>query len=164
MRNNPARPQVQAKHADVGVQLAQVQGDIARVQAQLQRQGVTVSTGATPPPMRNQQFDPDVAAGLMFAIIFAVLMPMSIAFARRVWRGKPAPPADTTIAPRLDRIEHAIDAIAIEVERVSEGQRFVTKILAERPAADVAQIRALGAGAAEPISTPEREAVRQRNT
>ena len=49
--------------------------------------------------------------------------------------------------PRFDRLEQAVDAIAIEVERVSEGQRFVTKILAERPATD-AQSLALGAGPA----------------
>jgi hypothetical protein len=37
---------------------------------------------------------------------------------------------------RLERIEHAIDAMAVEVERISEGQRFTTKLLAERaPAA-----------------------------
>jgi hypothetical protein len=34
---------------------------------------------------------------------------------------------------RLERIEQAVDAIAIEMERVSEGQRFTTKLLAERP-------------------------------
>jgi hypothetical protein len=33
---------------------------------------------------------------------------------------------------RLQRIEQAVDAIAIEVERMSESQRFTTKILAER--------------------------------
>jgi hypothetical protein len=33
---------------------------------------------------------------------------------------------------RLERIEHAIDAMAVEVERISEGQRFVTKLLADR--------------------------------
>ena len=31
-------------------------------------------------------------------------------------------------------IEQAVEAIAIEIERVAEGQRFVTKVLAERPA------------------------------
>ena len=36
---------------------------------------------------------------------------------------------------RLERIEQAIDAMAIEVERVSEGQRFTAKLLADRPAA-----------------------------
>ena len=31
-----------------------------------------------------------------------------------------------------DRLEQAVEAIAIEVERISEGQRFTTKLLAER--------------------------------
>jgi hypothetical protein len=33
---------------------------------------------------------------------------------------------------RLERMERAIEAVAVEVERISEGQRFVTKALAER--------------------------------
>ena len=32
---------------------------------------------------------------------------------------------------RLARLEQAVESIAIEVERISEGQRFVTKLLAE---------------------------------
>ena len=32
---------------------------------------------------------------------------------------------------RITRIEQAVDAIAVEVERVGEGQRFVTKLLSE---------------------------------
>jgi uncharacterized membrane protein YjgN (DUF898 family) len=34
--------------------------------------------------------------------------------------------------PRLERMEQAIDAMAIELERISEGQRFVTRLLSER--------------------------------
>ena len=37
---------------------------------------------------------------------------------------------------RLARIEQAVDAIAIEVERMSEAQRFTTKLLAERARED----------------------------
>ena len=33
---------------------------------------------------------------------------------------------------RLERIEQAVDAMAVEVERISEGQRFTTRLLAER--------------------------------
>ena len=33
---------------------------------------------------------------------------------------------------RMQRLEQAIDSIAVEVERIGEGQRFVTKLLAER--------------------------------
>ena len=36
---------------------------------------------------------------------------------------------------RLERVEQAVDAIAVEVERVSEGQRFVTRLLSEGRAA-----------------------------
>jgi Co/Zn/Cd efflux system component len=36
------------------------------------------------------------------------------------------------IDERLSRIENAIEAMSIEVERISEGQRFVTHLLAER--------------------------------
>lgn len=43
------------------------------------------------------------------------------------------PPADTrAIDDRLTRMEQSIEAIAVEMERVGEGQRFVTKLLAER--------------------------------
>jgi hypothetical protein len=43
-------------------------------------------------------------------------------------RNLPAP----QLEERLLRIEQAVDAIAVEVERMSESQRFVTKVLAER--------------------------------
>ena len=62
-----------------------------------------------------------------------VLMPFARAMARRV-DGQSAtgrlPLRD--IEERLDRIERAVESIALEVERVSEGQRFVTKLLAEK--------------------------------
>jgi hypothetical protein len=32
---------------------------------------------------------------------------------------------------RLQRLEHGMEAMAIEIERISEGQRFVTKLLSE---------------------------------
>jgi hypothetical protein len=41
-------------------------------------------------------------------------------------------PAD--VGARLERMEQAIEAIAVEVERISEGQRFTTKLLSERVA------------------------------
>lgn len=38
---------------------------------------------------------------------------------------------------RLERMEHAVDAIAVEIERISEGQRFTTKLLSERTSRSV---------------------------
>jgi hypothetical protein len=40
--------------------------------------------------------------------------------------------ADIESSPRLQRIEQAIEAIALEVERIGEAQRFSTKLLSER--------------------------------
>ncbi len=37
---------------------------------------------------------------------------------------------------RMTRLEQAVEAIALEVERISEGQRFTTKLLADRAVAD----------------------------
>jgi hypothetical protein len=38
----------------------------------------------------------------------------------------------TGSAERLQRIEQAVDAMAIEIERISEGQRFTTRLLTSR--------------------------------
>jgi hypothetical protein len=166
-------------------QIAQLEMDLASVRAQLaSRQGQSETQPPFNfPPSQHKQFDPDFAAGLGFAFIFAVMMPIGIAYARRVWRGAPkdtGPRLDDVLLPRLDRLEQAVDAIAIEIERISEGQRFVTRVFAERPAAAPAQapatpaakeaaadakpFLALGAGPAEPIRAAERQAVRQSVT
>jgi hypothetical protein len=68
------------------------------------------------------------------------------------WRGlrrflfRPKP--QTALAdqsPRLDAIQQSIDVIALEMERVSEAQRFLTKALTER----VPELSAGGASAAK---------------
>ena len=41
-------------------------------------------------------------------------------------------PATSVADARLERLEHAVDAIALEIERISEGQRFTTKLLSEQ--------------------------------
>lgn len=45
--------------------------------------------------------------------------------------GRPATPE---LAQRLERMEQTLDAMAIEVERISENQRFTTRLLSERGA------------------------------
>jgi hypothetical protein len=47
----------------------------------------------------------------------------------------PAPPAADARENRLEHLENAVDAIALEIERIGEGQRFTTKLLSDRPAA-----------------------------
>jgi hypothetical protein len=44
---------------------------------------------------------------------------------------KSVPPGDDD---RMRRLEQAVDSIAVEVERISEGQRFLTKLQTAKPA------------------------------
>jgi hypothetical protein len=46
--------------------------------------------------------------------------------------GLSTPKGTAMLDARLERVEQAVESIAIEMERVSEGQRFVTKLLVER--------------------------------
>lgn len=73
----------------------------------------------------------DISIAFFAMIAFIVVgLPLARAFARRMdRRGESAPASE--VAPRLDRIEQAIEAVAIEVERVSEGQRYTSKAISE---------------------------------
>lgn len=66
--------------------------------------------------------------------IIAIGFPIARALARRLESRPAAPSVPPDVALRLERMEQAIDAIAVEVERISEGQRFTTKLLSERAA------------------------------
>ena len=67
--------------------------------------------------------------------VIAIGVPLARAFARRIENApSPASPISHDVVARLERMEQAIDAIAVEMERVSEGQRFTTKLLTERAA------------------------------
>lgn len=54
-----------------------------------------------------------------------------------------APPAEFT--DRLTHLEQSLDATAIEIERIGEGQRFMTRLFTEKSAS-----QASGEGAADP--------------
>lgn len=74
------------------------------------------------------------------AIILAVGVPLARAYSRRMDAESKNPRIPTEIASRLERMEQAIDSVALEVERISEGQRFTTKLLSEgRSASDARQ-------------------------
>ena len=174
LKNNPARPGVQQQWADVGVQIARIKGQIAYGEARIaQKEGVPMGTTTSPAGSFIRSIDPDIFVPMSALLLMVLGLPVSIAWARRIMRGKQqvaAPPLPPDFTSRFENIERAIDAVAIEVERVSEGQRFVTKILAERPvrvSSDESSAepspapKALGAGPMEPINIPQRERVRQ---
>ena len=75
-----------------------------------------------------------VPIAFFFTVVALVLgIPLVRARIRREER-QALPGGDHRTDDRLARIEAAVAAIAIEVERISEGQRFTTKLLSERSA------------------------------
>ncbi len=81
-------------------------------------------------PRGTDEFSSGMAAGVALSLVaFGILF-----FWRRYKRrGMPvnSTQASSESPERLERMERGIEAIAIEVERISEGQRFVTNLLAE---------------------------------
>lgn len=78
----------------------------------------------------------DFEEGLLVGGFFTLMtFPLLYFYLRRRWRKKggrnPVPEMTTESAQRLERLEHGMESIAIEIERVSEGQRFVTRLLSE---------------------------------
>lgn len=75
------------------------------------------------------------------AIVLAVGVPLARAYSRKMDAESKNPRIPTEVSGRLERIEQAVEAVAIEVERISEGQRFTTKLLSEgRGVGDARQI------------------------
>jgi hypothetical protein len=72
-----------------------------------------------------------VALGSLF--MFVTFLPLSVAFARRLWRRGAAATAalPEELLARMNRMEHIVEATALEVERIGEGQRFMTSLMNE---------------------------------
>ena len=64
------------------------------------------------------------------AIVFGTVSTTVISLAKMRMRSRQE--NDPQVEGRLERIELAVDALAIEVERMAESQRFTTRLLAER--------------------------------
>lgn len=107
-----------------------------------------------PDPPRQRNGPPEEVFALGGVFMFVVLFPLTIAYARRIWRRGAPEGLPKEIYERFTRVEQSLDTIAIEVERVGEGQRFLTRMQSQQ--AD----RALGAGAAERVEAGMREKTR----
>ena len=76
------------------------------------------------------------------AIVMAIGIPIARAFSRRMDADSRGPRIPTEVLQRLERMEQTLDAAAIEIERISEGQRFTTKLLSESTGRDQRQLGA----------------------
>lgn len=127
--------------SDMYKQIAVADAQVARAAAQ---PGAVVS-----PPTFSSDGPSNDAVELTIAGTIALLFPVSIAIARRIWRRATGAPPPAHLAKEMDerftRLEQAMDAVAVEVERIGEGQRYVTRVL--------------GAGPAQPLAVRAREGV-----
>jgi hypothetical protein len=112
---------------------------------------------AVPPPVPRapRTGPPEEAFVLGGFFIVLVLFPLTIAYSRRIWRrsAKVIMGIPAELSERLNRLEESIDSVAIEVERVGEGQRFVTNLFMEGGQ------QMLGPGAMNTLEIKERERV-----
>ena len=108
---------------------------------QLERQSKSpafVYTSQQPDDFRPQIPGEAVDIAIGFFITCAVIIvgwPIARALGRRFERRGAPLAVEAGMTDQLQRIEQAVEAIAIEVERISESQRFLAKLQEKAPAA-----------------------------
>jgi hypothetical protein len=142
--SDAARPGLEQRLQVLDQRILQLEGDLARTGAQLAGAPAELVAGTERPERQtpDDNFGGGFAAGGFSAV--AVIGVIFIVLSRRWKRRGPkqSRQLDPDATQRLQRLEQGMDAIAIEIERVSEGQRFVTKLLSESHAASQGAARA----------------------
>lgn len=104
------------------------------------QEGITIhgpgGTTVIGTPRAADQRIPPEAVDISIAFFFTVaaiiiLLPLARAVARRMDR-RSVQQVPAEVSAQLEHLNHAVDAIALEVERISEGQRFTTRLLTEQ--------------------------------
>ncbi len=115
--------------------MVQLESDIAATGRQLTAAPLDVLGSSE---MIGRPMDvPDNVAAISVTAILVLLFPFVFVQVRNMWkRGNkanaiPQQQVSGETNQRLERLEQGMEAIAIEIERVAEGQRFVTRILSE---------------------------------
>lgn len=146
---------IEARIAQLDQRITGIEADIAqngRLLASAPLSALASANSETRPAPFGLNSGQLTAMGIMSIIgTTCVAFPIALAIARNIWRRgirnvAPAPSPES--AQRMERLEQAVDAIAIEIERVSEGQRYMTRLLAE------------GSGPALPVGQKPAETVR----
>ena len=133
---------IEARLAVLDKRIVQLESDLAETGHQLTMAPPGALVASTQGPFQFNRMDPDAVAALGAVFMIFVLAPIAFAAARLIWkRATSSPPPASAISAdasrRLERLEQGMDAIAIEIERVSEGQRFVTRLLSDAHGAPV---------------------------
>lgn len=129
---------------------------IADADASVARAAAIPGAVVPDPPEPQREGPPEEFFVFLMVLTLFIGVPIALAYARRIWKKGvqtvTAIPQD--IYDRFNRIDQAIDSVALEVERIGENQRYVTKLVTEQ--------RGLAAGPAERIDAPARSKVEER--
>lgn len=129
--NASTAPGLQKRLDVLDNRIAQLESDIDATGRQITSApgGLISGTGITERGFNGMSAGQTTAVTIVF--IVAVLAPIAMAWSRALLRRTKAQPTpiDRAQAERMERLENAVDAIALEMERVSEGQRFLTNVL-----------------------------------
>jgi len=75
----------------------------------------------------------DISIGFFLTVAIIIIgLPLARAFARRMDRRGGTAQVSNEVSSQLAHLNQAVDAIALEVERISEGQRYTTRLLSEQ--------------------------------
>jgi len=144
-----ARAEAQAEAARVRVEAQQIREQAREIREQVDRQvreqvqQIRIGQGPggegvilVPPPVRHNDIPPHVMEVITIFVVAAVICIVGLPIARALgrWidrRGLPSP-VNAELAAQMNRIEQAVDTMSVEVERISEAQRFQAKLLSDR--------------------------------
>lgn len=123
-----------ARDAEASMDAGRAQREANQVRIQ---NGLPVVVGGTqthigvPPDVQNMIPPQAVDIAIGFFVMCAVMVvgwPLARAFGRRLERGSAGAAMPVGMQEQLQRIEQAVDAMSIEIERISESQRFLAKL------------------------------------
>jgi hypothetical protein len=141
-------------HSSLDKQMADAEHQLAEARIQLEATNDQIGDLETerdmsraftiqPPPAPADPFLGPEQITLISMGGLVLMLPLVLVLARRLWVRSPRRELlDFEQSPRLQRIEQAIESIAVEVERIGEAQRFTTKLLADRQPAAATHIGA----------------------
>jgi hypothetical protein len=155
--------QDQATGDRIGQQIGQqVRQQIDAARAEAQAAAKASRAGGGPPvaipfnPNQGPSQSVVELTGLFFVMTAAVLIfwPLTRAIARRINSGNVTQRVPAELSSQLTQLTQAVDAIAVEVERISEGQRFTTRLLSAQRDPRSGTILSAVAGSDTPPANP----------
>lgn len=143
---NTDRKPLENRLTDIDSRIKSVDQMLAVNATQLAQAAAIPGAVVEQPPPPPRQGPPEEAWVLGGIFLIVAVFPLSVAMARRIWRRSATAVASLPrdIADRLLRMEQAIEATAVEVERIGEGQRFITRLFTEGE-----KVKAIGAKSAD---------------